>query len=112
MVTEMTGMSTFGRRVIASFWNDTHPKNMMTSASTIAGSGCRIDQAETLTAILRARNVKKTTKKRILVASTAESVEQARDCATLPHSWQLSGCLDPAAFRYASPQWTSFRRGA
>src|SRR4051794_31819757 len=51
MVTEMIGMSTLGRRVIGSLLNDTQPRNMMTIAMTIAGSGCRIDHADMFTAI-------------------------------------------------------------
>src|SRR5262245_62496116 len=55
MVTEMTGMSTLGRRVIGSLLNDTQPRNMTTIAITIAGSGWLIDHADTLRAIQLSR---------------------------------------------------------
>ena len=39
MVTEMTGISTFGRRVIGSFEKAMKPSSMMTIAITIGGNG-------------------------------------------------------------------------
>ena len=49
--TETTGMSAFGSRVIGSFKKLIHPSASIMIENTIAGSGWRIDQAETFSAI-------------------------------------------------------------
>jgi hypothetical protein len=50
-VTEITGASTFGIRVIGSLPKAIMPITIMATARTIGGSGLRIDHAEMLTAI-------------------------------------------------------------
>ena len=47
-VTATTGTSMLGKRVIGSIWNETMPSSMTTAKKTSAGTGVRIDQAETL----------------------------------------------------------------
>src|SRR5882757_3643977 len=51
IVTEMTGTSTFGSCVIGSLLKVRYPSATSAAAITRGGSGCRIDQAEKLTAI-------------------------------------------------------------
>src|SRR5262249_22948796 len=82
IVTDMTGTSTFGRRVMGSLLKPTQPRNMMTIAPTIDGRGDLIDHAEIFNAIHGsppARTAK--TKLRQRCAWQQAPVTRARLCA-------------------------------